>query len=54
MIRRVGIEKDVVLIGGVARNKGFVDSLNRNLGLEVIVPEEPEYISALGAALTHD
>lgn len=53
MIRRVGIEKDIILIGGVARNKGFVDALNRNLELEVIVPEEPEYVSALGAALTH-
>jgi benzoyl-CoA reductase subunit D len=54
MIRRVGIEKEVVLIGGVAKNKGFVDSLSRNLGLKVIVPEGPEYVSALGAALTHD
>ena len=54
MVRRVGIEKEVVLVGGVGRNKGFVDSLNRNLGVEVIVPEEPEYASALGAALTHD
>lgn len=54
MVRRVGVEKDIILIGGVARNKGFVDALNRNLGVEVIVPEEPEYVSALGAALTHD
>ncbi len=54
LVRRVGIEKDVILIGGVARNKGFVDALNRSLELEVIVPEEPEYVSALGAALTHD
>lgn len=54
MIRRVGIEKDIILIGGVARNKGFVNALNRNLGLEVIVPEEPDYVSALGAALTHN
>lgn len=54
MINRVGLEKDVVLIGGVGRNKGFVHSLNRNLGVEVIVPDEPEYASALGAALIHD
>jgi benzoyl-CoA reductase subunit D len=54
MVRRVGMEKDVVLVGGVGRNKGFVDSLNRNLGIEVIVPEGPEYASALGAALTHN
>jgi len=54
MVRRVGIEKDVILIGGVAKNVGFIDALNRNLELEVIVPEEPEYVSALGAALTHN
>ena len=54
IIRRVGIEKDVILIGGVAKNRGFVDALNRNLGLEVIVPKESEYVSALGAALAHD
>jgi benzoyl-CoA reductase subunit D len=54
MIRRVGIEKDLVLIGGVARNKGFIDALKRNLKVEIKVPEEPEYVSALGAALSHD
>ena len=54
MIRRVGIEKDIILIGGMAKNIGFVDALNRSLELEVIVPEEPEYVSALGAALIHN
>ena len=53
MTRRVGIEKDVVLIGGLAKNRGFVDALNRNLGIEVVIPEDPEYVSALGAALSH-
>jgi activator of 2-hydroxyglutaryl-CoA dehydratase len=48
------MEKDLVLVGGVARNRGFVDALERNLGVEVKVPEDPEYASALGAALSHD
>lgn len=51
MVRRVGIEKEVVLIGGMAKNIGFIDSLNRELNLEVKIPEDPEYIGALGAAL---
>lgn len=51
MARRVGIKEDVALIGGVARNIGFVDSLRRGLGLTIVVPEEPDYVSALGAAL---
>ena len=51
MVRRVGIEKDIALIGGVARNIGFVKSLEDNLEISVSIPEEPEYVSALGAAL---
>ena len=52
MVRKVGLEKDVVLIGGVAKNPGFISSLNRSLEFEVIVPDEPEFIGALGAALS--
>ena len=54
MIRQIGIEKDVALIGGVANNIGFVDAMNKNLGFELLVPKDdvtPEYVSALGAAL---
>ncbi|MGD1995236.1 MAG: acyl-CoA dehydratase activase [Anaerolineae bacterium] len=51
MVRRVGIGADVVLIGGVARNIGFVEALRRNLETEIVVLEDPEYVSAVGAAL---
>lgn len=51
MVRRVGIEKEIALIGGVARNIGFVKSLNEDLETDVIIPENPELISALGAAV---
>lgn len=51
MARRVGVEPEVALIGGVARNPGFVDSLQRDLEVEVLIPEDPEYVSAYGAAL---
>jgi benzoyl-CoA reductase subunit D len=51
LARKVGFEPDVVLIGGVAHNVGFVDSLQRSLECEVVVPDEPEYIGAYGAAL---
>jgi len=51
MIRKIGFEKDVMLVGGVAKNVGFVDSLNKDLGLELVVPEDPEYVGALGGAL---
>jgi len=51
MVLRVGVEKDVVLIGGVALNPGFLKPLEKELNTEIIVPEFPEYIGALGAAL---
>ncbi|RKY89940.1 CoA activase [candidate division KSB1 bacterium] len=51
MARKVGFEKDIVLIGGVARNAGFIDSLKREIDMDILIPEEPEFVCALGAAL---
>ena len=48
--RIVGLEKDVVMVGGMARNAGFVDSLRKSIDMNVVVPEGPDYIGALGAA----
>lgn len=49
--RRVGIERDLVLTGGVARNAGIVQALREQLEMDVAVPEHPEITGALGAAL---
>jgi benzoyl-CoA reductase subunit D len=51
MVHRLGVNPDVVLVGGVAKDVGFVASLKRKLGVEVLIPEFPEYVGALGAAL---
>ena len=51
MIHRLGINPDVILVGGVAKDVGFVASLKRKLGVDVLIPEFPEYAGALGAAL---
>lgn len=51
MARKIGIEKEVALVGGVSRNIGFVDSLKRNLKENLLIPEEPEFSCAYGAAL---
>jgi benzoyl-CoA reductase subunit D len=51
LARKIGFQPDVVLIGGVAHNVGFVDSLQRALECEVVIPDDPEYMGALGAAL---
>jgi len=51
MVLRIGVEKDVVLIGGCALNPGFIPPLEKELHTSIIVPEFPEYIGALGAAV---
>ncbi|MDY7037003.1 MAG: BadF/BadG/BcrA/BcrD ATPase family protein, partial [Thermodesulfobacteriota bacterium] len=51
MARRVKIESDVVITGGVAKNIGLVRALEEKIGLSVLVPEEPLLTGAIGAAL---
>ena len=48
--RIVGLEKDVVMIGGVARNDGLVDALKKEVDMDIIVPDDPDFVGALGAA----
>ena len=52
MIHRLGVNLDVVLVGGVAKDVGFVESLKRKLSINILVPQDPEFAGALGAALT--
>lgn len=52
MIRRIGIEEDVAVVGGVGNNPGFLTALKRMLDLENIhVPDQPEFAAAVGAAV---
>ena len=51
LARRVGVKPQVALTGGGGLNRGLVKALERNLGQEVQIPEDPQTIGALGAAL---
>lgn len=51
MINRIGIEKEVVMIGGVALNNGVISALEDLIELKIKVTEKPQFIGALGAAL---
>jgi predicted CoA-substrate-specific enzyme activase len=51
MIKKIGVEREVVNTGGVACNKGFNIELNNLLGFNVVIPEEPQITGALGAAI---
>lgn len=51
MIRRTGMEGPVTFCGGVARNRAIANELAASLGQTVLVPPEPDFTGALGAAL---
>ncbi len=51
MVRRLGINPDVVLVGGVAKDVGFIASLKRKLGVDLSIPDNPEFAGAFGAAI---
>lgn len=46
-----GIEKEIVAVGGFATNKALIAALEEALNSKIIVPENPEIVGALGAAL---
>jgi len=51
MVRNLGIEKDVVVTGGGAKNIGLIKAIEDKVGFPVLVPQEPLLTGALGAAL---
>ena len=52
LLTRVGIEKDFVTTGGVAKNAGVVQRLERILGIKPLTPKmDPILAGAMGAAL---
>lgn len=51
MTRHLGIEKDVVVTGGGAKNSGLVKAIEGKVGFPVLTPPEPFITGALGAAL---
>ncbi len=48
---QVGLEEEVVMTGGVAKNIGVVKALEKQIGLPINLPPEPQLVGALGAAL---
>ncbi len=51
LARRVPIEREVTLTGGVARNIGMVHALEQVLGIKLQVGPEAHFAGAIGAAL---
>ncbi|MGI5979080.1 MAG: acyl-CoA dehydratase activase [Oscillospiraceae bacterium] len=51
MIRRVGLSDHFTMIGGPGYNKGLVACMSKVFDRDIKVPENSEYVSAIGAAL---
>ena len=51
LLKRVGVEKDFVISGGIAKNVGVVRRLEESLGLRAEMCFEPQIVGALGAAI---
>jgi len=51
MLKRVSPNGPLVFSGGVARNCCVADMIRQEMSSELLVPEEPDMVGALGAAL---
>ena len=51
MAKRLPIDGEITFTGGVAKNLGMVDALKRRFKTPINLPEEPQIVGALGAAL---
>ncbi len=51
LLRRVGMEPDFMMTGGVAKNPGVVRAVEEKIGAKLYICEEPEIVGATGAAL---
>lgn len=51
MARRVGLKRKVLFAGGTSLNKCVGRLLGEKLGTELIIPDAPQLVGALGAAL---
>jgi|WetSurMetagenome_2_1015567.scaffolds.fasta_scaffold15826_4 predicted CoA-substrate-specific enzyme activase len=51
LLKKVSIEKEFSITGGIAKNKGMVAKIKEKVGLEPLLAKDPQLIGAIGAAL---
>jgi predicted CoA-substrate-specific enzyme activase len=51
LVERLGVEQDVAMVGGGARDVGLVGALKEIRGHDILVPPTPHMTAALGAAI---
>jgi predicted CoA-substrate-specific enzyme activase len=51
LAERIGVEQDIAMVGGGARDIGLVQALREIRDHDILVPQKPHMTAALGAAL---
>ena len=52
LLKRVGIEEDLTVTGGCAKNEGLLKILQEKVGVNIVMlREDPQIVGALGAAV---
>lgn len=51
LVRRVGLRTPVLFDGGAALNRALARALEKNLGVALVIPANPQMVVATGAAL---
>lgn len=51
MAVRIPINQEIIMTGGVARNAGVVCALEKRFASPIVVPDMPQHMGALGAAI---
>jgi activator of 2-hydroxyglutaryl-CoA dehydratase len=52
LLERIGIEKDFAITGGIAKNRGVVERIEREIGVKALTPKlDTQIAGALGGAL---
>ncbi len=51
LLERIGVEEDIAMIGGGARDVGLIQALKEIRCCDILVPAQPQLTAALGAAM---
>jgi activator of 2-hydroxyglutaryl-CoA dehydratase len=51
LVERLGVESEVAMVGGGARDAGLVEAMKEITGHPIVVPREPHLTAALGAGV---
>lgn len=51
LVRRVGLKEDFVITGGITKNNGVIERIEKKLDINAFTSSEPQIVGALGAAI---